>query len=141
MGVFFNLVNGYLQGRWLTVFGAYDTSWLVDPRFLIGAAVMLAGYAINQHADAILRALRAPGESTYKIPEGGLYRFVSCPNYLGEIVEWIGWAILTWSLVGLSFAVWTAANLAPRALSNHRWYREQFSDYPSARRSLIPFVL
>ena len=66
---------------------------------------------------------------------------MSCPNYLGEIVEWIGWAILTWSLAGASFAVWTAANLAPRALSNHRWYREQFTDYPPARRALIPFVL
>jgi steroid 5-alpha-reductase/3-oxo-5-alpha-steroid 4-dehydrogenase 1 len=141
MGAFFNLVNGYLNGRWLTLFGDYETTWLVDPRFLIGAVIMLAGYAINQRADATLRTLRAPGETTYKIPEGGLYRFVSCPNYLGEIVEWIGWAILTWSLAGLSFAVWTAANLAPRALSNHRWYREQFSDYPATRRALIPFVL
>jgi protein-S-isoprenylcysteine O-methyltransferase Ste14 len=141
MGAVFNVVNGYLNGRWLTVFGRYDTAWLVDPRFVIGTAIMLAGYTINQRADATLRALRAPGETTYKIPEGGLYRWVSCPNYLGEIVEWIGWAILTWSLAGVSFAVWTAANLAPRALSNHRWYREQFTDYPAARRALIPFVL
>jgi steroid 5-alpha-reductase/3-oxo-5-alpha-steroid 4-dehydrogenase 1 len=141
MGAFFNCVNGYLNGRWLTQFGHYETSWLLDPRFLIGAAIMLAGYAINQRADATLRALRAPGETTYKIPEGWLYRYVSCPNYLGEIIEWIGWAILTWSVVGLSFAVWTAANLAPRAISNHRWYREQFADYPPARKALIPFVL
>ena len=138
MGAVFNVVNGYLNGRWLTVFGRYDG---IDARFVAGAAVMLAGFAINLRADATLRALRAPGETGYKIPEGGLYRYVSCPNYLGEIVEWFGWALLTWSLAGLSFAVWTAANLAPRALTHHRWYRERFTDYPAARRALIPFVL
>ena len=46
-----------------------------------------------------------------------------------------------WSLAGLSFAVYTFANLAPRAFSNHAWYREKFADYPRGRRALIPFVL
>ena len=141
MGAVFNLVNGYLNGRWLTVFGHYEPGWLADPRFVAGAAVMATGFAINLHADAILRALRAPGETGYGIPTGGLYRLISCPNYLGEILEWTGWAILTWSPAGLSFAVWTAANLVPRAWTHHRWYREQFPDYPPARRAILPFVL
>lgn len=140
MGVFFNLVNGYLNGRWVTAFGHYDAAWLGDPRFVVGAAVMLAGLAINLRADETLRRLRAPGESGYKIPTGGLYRYVSSPNYLGEIVEWTGWAVLTWSVAGASFAVWTAANLAPRAWTHHRWYRAQFPDYPGDRRALVPFV-
>jgi len=141
MGMLFNVVNGYLNGRWLTVFGSYDASWLVDPRFVVGAATMIAGFVINLRADATLRKLRAPGESDYKIPNGGLYRFVSCPNYLGEIIEWTGWAVLTWSIAGTSFAVWTAANLAPRAWTHHRWYRSRFPDYPVERRALVPFVL
>jgi len=65
--------------------------------------------------------LRENGNSVYKIPEGGMFNLVSSPNYLGEILEWTGWAIATWSLAGLSFALWTFANLAPRALANHRW--------------------
>ena len=92
-------------------------------------------------ADATLRGLRAPGSSDYRIPTGGLYEYVSCPNYLGEIIEWTGWAVMTWSLAGLSFAVWTAANLAPRAWTHHRWYRATFPDYPKTRRALLPFVL
>ncbi len=28
--------------------------------------------------------LREPGENGYKIPHGGGYRFISCPNYLGD---------------------------------------------------------
>jgi hypothetical protein len=66
---------------------------------------------------------------------------VSCPNYLGEIIEWSGWALATWSLAGAAFALYTIANLAPRAVAYHRWYRESFNDYPPARRALLPFIL
>jgi hypothetical protein len=37
--------------------------------------------------------------------------------------------------------VWTAANLIPRALGHHAWYRGHFADYPRARRAVIPFLL
>jgi len=140
MGVFFNCINGYLNGHWLTA-TPYDLAWLGDPRFVLGVLVMAAGFAVNLRSDAILRGLRAPGETAYKIPTGGLYRWISCPNYFGEIIEWFGWALLTWSLAGLSFAVWTAANLVPRALTHHRWYRERFADYPPDRRAILPFVV
>ena len=63
------------------------------------------------------------------------------PNYFGEIIEWAGFALATWSLPGLAFAIYTAANVGPRALSHHRWYREKFGDYPPKRKALIPFVL
>ena len=51
----------------------------------------------------ILRNLRAPGETGYKIPVGGLFRWVSSPNYFGELLEWTGWAIATWSIPGVAF--------------------------------------
>ena len=140
--IFFNVVNGYINGRYLfTLSGGYDASWLADPRFLLGAAMFACGLAINIHSDNVLLSLRKPGETGYTVPRGGLYRFVTCPNYFGEIVEWTGWAIATWSLPGLAFALWTAANLVPRALSHHRWYRERFADYPSERRAVVPFLL
>jgi len=141
MAVFFNAWNGYLNGRWLFTLGPHrDTSWFADPRFVVGAAVFVLGMAINHHSDTILLALREGGERGYRVPHGGLFRFVSMPNYLGELLEWIGWALATWSLAGLSFAVFTAANLVPRAWANHRWYRETFPDYPKERRAIIPFL-
>jgi len=76
-----------------------------------------------------------------RVPHGGLFRYISCPNYFGEILEWCGWAVATWSLAGCSFALWTLANLVPRAISHHRWYRKQFADYPRSRRALVPFVI
>jgi 3-oxo-5-alpha-steroid 4-dehydrogenase 1 len=141
LGVVFNSINGYINGRWLFGFAdAYDTSWLWDPRFVVGTLLFLAGYVINHHSDHVLRTLRKPGETGYKVPNGGMYRFVSAPNYLGEVVEWAGWALLTFCLPGAAFAFWTAANLAPRAATHHAWYRETFPNYPKKRKALIPFL-
>jgi steroid 5-alpha-reductase/3-oxo-5-alpha-steroid 4-dehydrogenase 1 len=141
MGILFNGVNGYLNGRHIfTLSGGYASSWLRDPRFIIGAMIFILGYAINRRADLILRSLRRPGETDYKVSNQWLYRWVSCPNYLGEIMQWVGWAIATWSLAGLAFAVWTAANLIPRARANHAWYRNNFANYPAERKALLPRV-
>jgi protein-S-isoprenylcysteine O-methyltransferase Ste14 len=139
LGFVFNLLNAYLNGWYLfSLSGGYPAQWLADPRFVVGLAMFLSGYTLNRQADRTLRDLRQPGESEYAIPRGGFYRWVSCPNYLGEILEWVGWAIATWSLAGLAFAVWTAANLAPRARSHHRWYHQSFADYPCERKALFP---
>jgi hypothetical protein len=59
---------------------------------------------------------------------------------LGEILIWIGWAIATWSLAGLSFAAWTIANLLPRAKAHHEWYHKKFPEYPPERKALIPGI-
>ena len=140
--IFFNVTNGFLQGRYVfDLSGGYSAQWLHDPCFLVGAALFLAGFAANYHSDSILRNLRKPGETGYKIPKGGLFRFVTSPNYFAEIIEWTGWAVATWSLPGLAFVLWTAANLVPRALKHHKWCQEKFSDYPVERKAIIPFVL
>jgi protein-S-isoprenylcysteine O-methyltransferase Ste14 len=142
MACSFTSLNSYLNGRWLFRFsGGYDSAWLKDPRFIAGAALFLIGFAINIQSDSLLRRLRPPSETGYKIPRGGLFRYVSCANYFGEIIEWFGWALATWSLPGLAFAVWTVANLAPRAFRHHRWYRRSFPDYPRDRKALIPFLI
>jgi hypothetical protein len=140
LAILFNLLNAWVNARWVSEYGDYATSWLVDPRFWTGVALFAAGYALNLGSDRILRRLRR-GSTGYSIPRGGGFRFVSSPNYLGEIVEWFGWAIATWSLAGLAFALYTTANLAPRAMANHRWYRETFRDYPADRRAIVPFLL
>lgn len=141
-GVFFNLVNGFLNGYFLGhLHPSYPGSWTSDPRFILGLLCFLSGMFVNWHSDNILLHLRKPGETGYRIPAGGLFRYVSSPNYLGEVVEWGGFALMAWSLPALSFFIWTAANLIPRALANHRWYHENFADYPADRKAFIPFLL
>ena len=142
MGAIFNVGNGYLNGRYLFTLGPeLSTSWLGDPRFIAGALLFISGYALNQYADRALIRLRSDGGTGYKVPQGGAYKYVSCPNYLGEMLEWAGWALACWNLGALAFFVWTVANLAPRALKTHRWYKDTFPDYPGQRKALLPFIV
>jgi len=140
-GFSFNVVNAYVNARFISEFGEYGAGRLADPWFLAGLAIFAAGFALNVHSDNILLGLRKPGRTGYSVPRGGAFRYVSCPNYLGELLEWFGWAVATWSLGGLAFFIYTGSNLVPRALSHHRWYRECFADYPSGRKAVIPGIL
>lgn len=139
-GLIFNIFNSYLQSRWIYTYSDYySIEWSLTPFFISGVIIFLIGFISNIHSDYIIRNLRDSEDDKYKIPRGGLFKWVSSPNYLGEIIEWSGWAIMTWSIPGLIFAGWTFANLAPRAYATHIWYQEVFSDYPDERRALIPY--
>lgn len=136
----FNIMNGFIISYAIFIRHTYSFDWLFQWPFIFGFSVFVLGYWINKQSDHILKKLRKPGETAYKIPKGGLFRWVSNPHYLGELLEWLGWAILTWSLAGWAFVAYTFANLAPRAWAHHRWYKEKYEDYPTSRKVLIPFV-
>jgi 3-oxo-5-alpha-steroid 4-dehydrogenase 1 len=104
-------------------------------------ALFLAGLATNLHADHILRTLRRPGEDGYRIPHGGAFRWVSAANYFDELVEWTGFALAAMTPAAWAFAAFTAANLVPRAITHHKWYRATFPDYPTERRAVVPYLL
>lgn len=137
------VVHAWLYATWLGTLGTHlTTDWLTDPRFLLGLPLYLLGYGLTVHSEGLLRGLRdatAPG--TYAIPQGGGFRWVSSPHYLGEILAWTGLALASWCPGGLFVLTVTLANLVPRALATHRWYRQTFPDYPPARRALVPGLL
>ena len=138
--VFFNLVNGSINGYWLGWFaGPYEQISLIH--FIPGIIIFITGFSINQYADNKLIKLRKKGDTGYYIPEGGLFNYISCPNFFGEIIEWTGFAIMAWSLPAFSFMIWTMANLIPRAINHHQWYHEKFEGYPEKRKAVIPFVV
>ena len=137
----FNLVNGALLGWFMGYAADYSAQWLSDPRFVVGLALFAVGAGLNVWADYRLKYLRKMSGQDRVVPTGGPFRFVCCPNLAGEIIEWTGFALLTWSLPGLAFALWTIANLVPRALWRREWYRESFDDFPRERAALIPRLL
>lgn len=140
--LFFNFVNGSINGYWFGYLSSgYPEGWLTDFRFIGGVILFITGFLINQYHDRLLIMLRKSSVNGYKIPYGGLFRYVSCPNFLGEIIEWAGFALMTWCMPTLSFFVWTLANLVPRALDHHKWYKSHFEDYPKNRKAIIPKVL
>ena len=130
MGIIFNCINGYIQGMWIFRLSGnmYTAEWLTSPQFIIGAVIFFVGLAINWHSDYVIRHLRKPGDTRHYLPQKGMYRYVTSANYFGEIVEWTGFAILTWSFAGLVFLIWTCANLVPRANSIYHKYEKEFAD-------------
>jgi len=137
----FNIFNGFFNGFYLGNIREYPSDYIFEPNFIFGSILFMIGAIINIKSDNILLRVRAE-KNGYHIPHGFMYRYISFPNYFGEILEWIAFAIMTWSLAGLSFAIWTIANLGPRALKGHQWYHEKFKEeYPANRKAIIPKIL
>lgn len=145
MGMIFNTINGYMQGEWIFYLAPddlYTSAWLTTPQFIIGTIIFFAGMAINLNSDSVIRHLRKPGDTNHYLPKKGFYKYVTSANYFGEIVEWAGFAILTWSLSGLVFLIWTMANLVPRANSIYKKYKVEFKDEfdEHSLKRVFPFI-
>ena len=140
--VIFNSVNGHINGEYLGIHpDAYPVEYFWSGKFVVGLIMFLLGAIINITSDYYLISLRKSANSNeYRLPKGGLFKWISCPNHLGEIIEWAGFAVLAWNIPALAFAAWTASNLIPRAWHHHKWYKQKFKDYPEERKVLVPWV-
>ena len=145
MGMVFNTLNAVMQGGWIFYYGperGYYDDWMSKPYIYIGIAVFLFGFITNLHSDYIIRNLRKPGDTKHYIPRGGMFRYVSSANYFGEFMEWVGFAIASWSWAGVVFALWTFANLGPRSASLYKRYEREFGEEFTSlkRKRIIPFI-
>ncbi|MEG0789521.1 MAG: DUF1295 domain-containing protein [Alistipes sp.] len=144
MGVVFNTLNALMQGGWIFFISPanYYEGWFSQPYIYIGGGLFFVGMIINLHSDYIIRHLRKPGDTNHYIPKGGMFRYVSSANYFGELVEWIGFAVASWSWAGVVFAWWTFANLAPRSASLYKRYTAEFgAEFTTLKRKrIIPFI-
>ena len=144
-GVTFNIINGIMQGGALYWFPveAYQEGWnyLAHGTSIIGLVVFFIGMAINLHSDHVIRHLRKPGDNRHYLPQKGMYRYVTSANYLGELIEWTGFAIIAGSMAAWVFVWWTAANLVPRAHAIYKKYKAEFGKEALAeKKRIIPFV-
>lgn len=139
-------LHAYLNAAYISEYGThYQPAWFQDPRFIMGLVIYAFGFILNVYSDSILRNLRSKApqadEPRYKIPYGGMFKYVSCPQYLGEILSFVGLAVMTWNLGAVFVILVTAGNLVPRALITHKWFNKHFDDYPSERKAIFPHVL
>lgn len=145
MGALFNTLNALMQGGWIffvSPLDYYPSSWLLRLPFWAGTLLFFSGMFINIQSDGIIRNLRKPGDTAHYLPKGGMFRYVTSANYFGEFLEWVGFAVLTWSWAGAVFALWTFANLAPRAARIYDLYSREFPDELDTAKvkRMIPFI-
>lgn len=145
MGILFNVINGTIQGGGLYWFPNPDfeegVSYLLRPNAIAGILLFFVGMAVNLHSDHVIRHLRKPGDTKHYLPRKGMYRYVTSANYLGEIMEWTGFAIAAATPAAWVFPLWTAANLVPRAHAIYNKYKEEFGkEALGKRKRIIPFV-
>ena len=136
--ILFNSVNGFLNGYYLGYLNT-EMSSVISLNVIFGLIIFFTGMYINKNADKRLISLRTNNES-YQIPYGGMFKYISCPNHFGEVIEWIGFMLIACNLPSMTFAIWTFCNLSPRSLDHHRWYKEKFENYPKDRKAVIPFL-
>ncbi len=154
MGIAFNILNAMMQGYWI-FFESYkanyhvlglsytDMAWLWSPQFIIGTCIFIFGFVVNLRSDYIIRHLRKNDEDTkHYLPQGFMFEYVTSANYFGELMEWLGFAILTWSISGLVFFIWTFANLVPRANALYKRYQSEFGEEMKAKKlkRVFPFI-
>ena len=133
---FFNIVNGLINGYFLSNINLNSVSMFLITGFLL----FVLGLYINISSDNKLINLRKIKKG-YFIPKGGLFEHISCPNFFGEILEWFGFALMTFNIGSLSFFIWTCCNLIPRALAHHKWYKNKFNEYPKERKAILPYLI
>eukprot|EP00569_Conticribra_weissflogii_P004578 CAMPEP_0171333162 /NCGR_PEP_ID=MMETSP0878-20121228/3849_1 /TAXON_ID=67004 /ORGANISM="Thalassiosira weissflogii, Strain CCMP1336" /LENGTH=348 /DNA_ID=CAMNT_0011834073 /DNA_START=66 /DNA_END=1109 /DNA_ORIENTATION=+ len=154
-------LDGYTRNNRSTASGK---SWGGNLLSWLGIVTFFTGMGINLHSDGVLRKLRRYGPSMkpttqlknygnsfgaalinsnggnfttskpYYIPHTPFFRYVSCPNFAGEILEWFGFAMASeFSYPSVAFLVYTAANLIPRGVAHLEWYLRKFDNYPKER--------
>merc|ERR1712228_357846 len=106
LALVFTSCNGTLQSLDLLYgdyYNGFSETWSL--RSILGCMIFFFGMCTNIHSDSILRNLRKPGETGYKIPKGGMFEYISGANLWGEVVEWTGFMIASRGLGATVFAV------------------------------------
>lgn len=134
IAIFYSFITGY---------AAYlhnQTITRVDSLFEVGMGLFLVGEAVNFWHHKLLADLRKDTKK-YRIPQGGLFAFVSCPHYLGELTAWLGLALMSRHLFLYIVFIGMAIYLVERALRTQTWYHKHFPNYPKSRKAILPFLL
>ena len=135
-GVFYRLLNG-----------AADNAWVY-----IGAAVMLFGIVFESIAD--IQKNKAKKINSRRFVDTGLYRIVRCPNYLGEMIFWIGvllssigavtgigqWAVVLVGYVGIIFVMFSGARRLEIRQNKNYGNDPEYQKYVKTVPIMVPFV-
>ncbi|KAI2468297.1 3-oxo-5-alpha-steroid 4-dehydrogenase-domain-containing protein [Annulohypoxylon bovei var. microspora] len=112
------------------------------PLTYLGFFLYAFGELMNLDVHYYLAHLRRPGETDRKIPRGHGFGIVTCPNYMYEIIAWIGIIIVTRSPSLLAFIFVGSYYMYTWGWGKEKTYRKQFGDkYKKKRFVMLPGLL
>ena len=101
----------------------------------------LVGELGNLNTHLVLRGLRSSGGRERRIPNGLGFNWVTCPNYMFEIIAWIGVTLVTMNWATAVFAAVSFGQMALWGKKKERNYRREFGDkYKKKRYSVLPGI-
>lgn len=119
---------------------------------LIGMAISAAGLILESAADAQKSAQKK--ENPNSVAMKGLYKFVRCPNYLGEIIFWTGvfiggltayrlagqWILAIVAYICIVYIMFNGAQRLEKRQMGRYGQDPAYHDYANSTPILLPFV-
>ncbi|KAG5882537.1 hypothetical protein JTB14_038148 [Gonioctena quinquepunctata] len=79
--------------------------------------------------------------SEHKLPQGGMFEYLSAPHQTAEILMYLSITILLWYNITWFFVfTWVLSNQVETILLSHWWYQATFNEFPKKRKALIPYL-
>jgi len=129
------------------------------PGFISGSSAVMSSFSVSSlsvtlsliftvawyhqlEAHKIFANLKIKNSNTHSIPEGSLFKYVSCPHYMCEIIMYtcLMGILGTSHKTGVLVWAWVTINQVIAATMSHQWYLTKFEEYPTGRKAIIPFI-
>ena len=117
----------------------------------IGAGIMLLGLILESVAD--VQKNKAKKINPKRFVDTGLYKFVRCPNYLGEMIFWTGvlvsgigavsgwqWVIVAIGYIGIIFVMFSGARRLEIRQNKNYGKDPEYQKYVKSVPIMVPFI-
>lgn len=106
---------------------------------MIGTVLYLFGEFGTASVHRYLSTLRSAGGTERKIPVGYGFGLVTCPNYMYEVIAWIGIILASRDWTVVVFICTGIGQMASWAKGKESAYRKEFGDrYKKKRYTMLP---
>ena len=124
----------------------------ITPTFLIGTILMIAGILLEAASD--LSKNKQKKQNPKRFCDKGLFAFVRCPNYLGELILWTGvlivgvtslhsllqWVLAILGYIGIVFVMFSGARRLEVRQNRNYGKDPVYQKYVKTVPIMIPFL-
>jgi very-long-chain enoyl-CoA reductase len=108
----------------------------------VGVALYLFGQIANFRVHLYLKSLRKPGETEKRLPVGHGFGLVTCPNYMFEVIAWLGAILVCRSVFIVIYMCIGTYYMYTWGVGKEKTYRALFGDrYKKKRYIMLPGFL